>query len=49
MNLFVEYCFDQWMRSMLIAYYWPNFVLGQQDEWIQMGITLNGAKPICKS
>lgn len=46
---YANWWFDQYIRYFLTCYYWPNFVLGSQDEWVKLGITLNGAKPICKS
>jgi hypothetical protein len=39
--------FDESVRLFLLSYYWPNFVMGNADEWMKMGITLNGARPMC--
>lgn len=33
----------------LTCYFTPNFILGNLDDWTKLGITMNGAKPICKS
>ena len=38
--------YDESVRWFLIWHYWPNFVMGNADDWISMGVTLNGIKPI---
>ena len=38
--------FDESVRIFLISWYWPNFVIGNFDEWQKLGITLNGVRPI---
>lgn len=38
---------DQYVRLFLISYFWPYFVAGNIDDWIKMGVTLNGARPMC--
>lgn len=43
-----EEVFDQWVRLMLIGYYLPYFIVGNADDWIKLGVTMNGVKPICK-
>jgi len=42
--------YDESVRQFLLWYYWPNFVMGNADDWMSMGITLNGMRPvtICK-
>jgi len=44
-NIFTWW-FDESIRWFLIWYYWPNFVMGNADDWISMGVTLNGIKPV---
>lgn len=39
--------FDQIIICQLSLYFWPMYQLGMQDDWIKLGITLNGARPIC--
>lgn len=43
--------YDELVRQWLLMYYWPNFVIGNFDEWQKLGITLNGIRPVnlCKS
>lgn len=43
--------FDQGVKVFLFWYYWPNFVIGNFDEWQKLGITLNGMRPVnlCQS
>lgn len=38
---------DNFVRLWLISYYWPYFVAGNIDDWMKMGITLNGLRPMC--
>ena len=45
---FIGMCFDEYVRLFLVNWYWPNFVMGNFDDWQKLGITLNGAKPLCK-
>lgn len=40
---------DQYVKLGLVFYFWPIYQLGLQDEWMKMGLTLNGAKPLCQS
>jgi hypothetical protein len=44
-----EEVFDEWIRLMLIGYYLPYFVVANADEWLKLGVTLNGVRPICKN
>lgn len=41
---------DESVRLFLISWYWPNFVAGNLDDWLSMGITLNGVRSntICR-
>jgi hypothetical protein len=39
--------YDESIRWFLIYYYWPYFILGNGDELMKMGITLNGIRPLC--
>ena len=43
--------YDESVRQFLLWYYWPNFVMGNADDWMKMGITLNGMRPVnlCKT
>ena len=38
--------YDEYVRLSLISWYWPNFVMGNFDDWVKLGITLNGIRPI---
>jgi hypothetical protein len=38
--------YDESIRWFLIWYYWPNFVIGNVDDWIKLGVTLNGIRPV---
>lgn len=38
---------DEFVRLWLVSYYWPYFVLGNLDDWMKMGVTLNGVRPLC--
>ena len=42
--------YDEFVREWITLYYWPYFVAGNIDDWMSMGITLNGVKSssICK-
>lgn len=40
--------YDEFIRQWIVLYYWPYFVAGNIDDWTKMGITLNGARPLCK-
>jgi hypothetical protein len=40
--------FDNWIRLILFGYYLPYFIAGNIDDWMKMGVTMNGVKPICK-
>lgn len=42
----VFWWYDQSVRWFLLSWYWPNFVMGNYDDWMKLGITLNGARPI---
>ena len=42
---FLCWWFDEYVKLFLIGWYWPNFVMGNYDEWASMGITLNGIRP----
>jgi len=44
---FLEIYIDQCIKFGLVMYFWPIYQLGLQDEWLKMGVTLNGIKPIC--
>ncbi len=45
---FMFWWWDESVRWYLHWYYLPYYMAGKQDEWTQLGITLNGARPICK-
>lgn len=47
MNNIIEFYIDEYVKYMLLIYFYPLYQLGQQDEWMKLGITLNGAKSIC--
>jgi len=38
--------FDQSVKMFLIGWYTPNFIIGNADEWIKLGVTLNGIRHI---
>ncbi len=38
---------DTYVKIWLMSYYWPYFVAGNIDSWIDVGTTLNGIKPMC--
>ena len=38
---------DNFVRLWLVSYYWPYFVAGNIDDWMKMGVTLNGLRPMC--
>jgi len=40
--------FDEMVRHWITWYFFPYYIAGKSDEWTQLGITLNGAKPICR-
>lgn len=46
-NLGEEF-FDQWVRLMLVGWFMPYYIMGNADEWMSLGITTNGMKPICR-
>ncbi len=50
-NNFYMWWFDESVRWYIHWYYLPYYLAGKQDEWTQLGITLNGARPInlCQS
>lgn len=48
-NKIGEWWFDEFVREWLLIYYWPYFLAGNIDDWINLGITLNGIKPMCKA
>jgi hypothetical protein len=41
--------FDQCMLGVVMAYFWPYFLIGNADNIKDIiGIHLNGIKPMCK-
>lgn len=42
------YWYDEMIKLSLTCYFMPNFVIGNLDEWMKLGITMNGAKTLCK-
>lgn len=36
--------FDESVKVFLFWYYWPAFVIGNYDDWMSLGLTLNGIK-----
>lgn len=46
---FMDLYIDHLVNFGLVMYFWPIYQIGMQDEWAKLGITLNGAKPICQS
>lgn len=40
--------YDESIKLFLFAQFWPNFVIGNLDDWMKLGITMNGAKTLCK-
>jgi hypothetical protein len=40
--------YDELVRQWIVLYYWPYFVSGNLDNWMKMGVTLNGVRPMCK-
>jgi hypothetical protein len=38
--------YDESIRLIVIYYYWPYFIMGNLDDWMKLGITLNGAHPL---
>ena len=37
--------YDESVRQFLLWYYWPNFLMGNFDDWASLGLTLNGIRP----
>ena len=50
MNSITEWWFDEFVRQWVTLYYWPYWLVGNMDNIVGMGITLNGIRPpnICK-
>lgn len=46
---FLNNMFDELARQWIMLYYWPYFVVGNLDDWMKLGMTLNGARPVNKS
>ena len=38
--------YDEIIRQWVTLYFWPYFVAGNLDDWLSMGITLNGSRPV---
>ena len=38
--------YDESIRLFLVSWYWPNFLIGNLDDWMSLGITLNGMRPV---
>ena len=41
--------FDQMIKLSLTYYFTPNFIIGNVDDWMKLGITMNGARPLCSN
>jgi hypothetical protein len=39
---------DEMARIWITAYFWPYFIMGNMDNFKEIGITLNGIHPLCK-
>ena len=37
---------DLYVRQFITLWFWPYFIMGNADTWTQLGITMNGARPI---
>lgn len=40
--------YDEFVRQWITLYYWPYWVVGNADNLMSAGVTLNGIRSICK-
>jgi hypothetical protein len=38
---------DAYVGIWVTAWFWPYFIMGNVDSWQKLGITMNGARPLC--
>lgn len=38
---------DTYVGLWVTGWFWPYFVMGNAGDWEKLGITMNGAKPMC--